>query len=79
MILIGGVLSRYGAQGGPISGVRTGWPCRRRPPRLASTDRLQGLIHCAKRRREVLRFVGSPHVAGRADAYVHLQLRPPPT
>jgi transposase len=24
MILIGGVLSRYGAQGGPISGVRTG-------------------------------------------------------
>src|SRR5712671_2900071 len=55
------------------------WPCRRRPPRLASTDRLQGLIHCAKRRREVLRFVGGPDVAGRADAYVHLQLRPPPT
>src|SRR6266446_1207591 len=59
---------------GAVSLRRARWPDQRRadglghaegrPPRLASTDRLQGLIHCAKRRREVLRFVGGPHVAG---------------
>jgi hypothetical protein len=60
MILIGGVLSRYGACGGPISGVRTGLGHVEEDHYvLASTERLQSLIYLAKRRRGVLPVVAS--------------------
>ena len=51
MILIGGVLSRYGAQGGPISGVRTGLAMPKKTTTPGQHRASQGLIHRAKRRR----------------------------
>src|SRR5438132_241235 len=75
MILIGGVLSRYGARGGPISGVRTGLatPKKTTTPWPGPVCKASSTVPSAGG--GVLPVVGGPHVAGRADAQVHLQLQ----